>query len=268
MAKNLPNDDLSVETKKSRSGPLTDLALTLPIFLGYHLGVVFLPVRNAADLVTGKLQNLAEHSLGLYALLTLAIGVAYITPLLLAGRGRHLKWDRFAWMSGEGIVYAIGMRLLAGYAVASVLAWVATQDPGFIGLMNAAPALSSSVAGVGQSVDLGARLTGAIMSLGAGFYEELFFRLALYGVGAASLIFLFNITTTFAQFWLRVFWAVAAACVFSGWHYFGDLSETFALSTFAFRTVCGLVFTLIYQLRGFAPAVWTHALYDLWVLAL
>ena len=226
-----PKDNPNAEAVKSRSGPLTDLALTLPIFLGYHLGVVFL-------------------------------------PLLLAGRGKHLKWGRFAWMSGEGVAYAIGMRLLAGYAVASVLAWVSAQDPGLIGLMNAAPALSSNVEVAGHSLDIGSRITGAIMSLGAGFYEELFFRFALYGLGGAALIFLFNVTSSFFKFWLMVAWALAAACVFSGWHYFGDLSEAFALSTFAFRTVCGLVFTLIYQLRGFAPAVWTHALYDLWVLAL
>lgn len=261
-------DNSVADEPKSRSGPLTDLALTLPIFLGYHLGVVFLPVRNAADLVTGKLQSLAEHNLGLYALLTLAIGVAYVTPLLMAGRGKHLKLRRFAWMSSEGIVYAIGMRLAAGYVVASVLAWVAMQDPGLIGLMNAAPALSSSVGVVGTSLDLGTRVSGAIMSMGAGFYEELIFRFVLYGLGGAALLFLFNITGSFSRFWLKIAWALAAACVFSGWHYFGDLSETFALSTFAFRTVCGLVFTLIYQLRGFAPAVWTHALYDLWVLAL
>jgi len=32
--------------------------------------------------------------------------------------------------------------------------------------------------------------------------------------------------------------------------------------------VCGLAFTGIFVLRGFGPAVWTHALYDIWVLVL
>jgi hypothetical protein len=66
----------------------------------------------------------------------------------------------------------------------------------------------------------------------------------------------------------RIGWAVACACLFSGWHYVGELGESFDLMTFVFRGVCGLVFTLIYHFRGFAPAVWTHALYDIWVLAL
>ena len=46
----------------------------------------------------------------------------------------------------------------------------------------------------------------------------------------------------------------------------GALGDPFDPKSFVFRTVCGLVFTAIYQVRGFAPAVWTHALYDIWVL--
>lgn len=252
----------------SRSGPLTDLALTLPIFVGYHFGVVFLPVRNAADIVTRELQGLANHHLLAYLALTLAIGAGYVTPLLLAGRGKHMRLERFAWMGAEGVFYAVAMRLLAGYAVAYLLAQIASQDLGFIGLMNAAPALSSSVEAAGTSLAIGDRVAGLIMSLGAGFYEELVFRVGLYGTGAALMIFLFNVTSVGKQLLWRLVWALAAACVFSGWHYVGELGESFDLMTFVFRTICGLTFTLIYQFRGFAPAVWTHALYDIWVLAL
>ena len=46
---------------------------------------------------------------------------------------------------------------------------------------------------------------------------------------------------------------------------FGD---PFALPSFAFRFVLGVVLTLIFVLRGFAAAVWAHALYDIWVLVL
>ena len=38
-----------------KSDAWTDLGLTLPIFVLYHLGVVFLPIRNAADPVTHEL---------------------------------------------------------------------------------------------------------------------------------------------------------------------------------------------------------------------
>ena len=254
------------EQSLPRSGPWTDLALTLPIFVGYHLGVVFLPVRNAADLVTRELQGMANHSLLAYLALTLAIGTGYVTPLLLAGRGRHIQFDRFAWMGTEGIAYALAMRLLAGYAVAQLLTMVVT-DGDMIGLMNAAPALSSSAEAAGQSAVFSERAAGAIMSLGAGFYEELVFRVGFYGLGATLLLFLFNVTSKVTRLFYRLGWAILVACIFSGWHYVGDLGDAFDLTTFLFRGVCGLVFTGIYHFRGFAPAVWTHALYDIWVLA-
>lgn len=256
------------ETPTAKSGPMTDLAMTLPVFVGYHLGVVFLPVRNAADVVTRELQVVANYNLWAYLALTLAIGTGYVTPLLLAGRGKHLRLNKFAWMGTEGIVYALIMRILAGYAVAHLLALVASEQLGFIGMMNAAPALSSSVEAASTSSLMSERLAGAIMSLGAGFYEELAFRVVLYGAGASLLVFLFNVGKASGKLFTRIAWAIVCACIFSGWHYIGELGEAFDLTTFVFRSVCGLVFTVIYQLRGFAPAVWTHALYDLWVLAL
>ncbi len=262
MAREPAEEELSIP----RSGPLTDLALTLPLFVGYHLGVIFLPVRNAADMVTRELGQLANNNLFAYFALTLAIGAGYVTPLLMAGRGRHLKLDRFFWLGAEGVAYALMMRLLAGYAVAKLLALTLT-DPSVVGLMNAAPALSSSVEAAGHSGALGDRAAGAVMSMGAGFYEELVFRFGLYGLGGTLLLFVMNVTSKVAKLAYRIGWALLVACVFSGWHYVGELSDPFDLMTFLFRGVCGLVFTAIYHFRGFAPAVWTHALYDIWVLS-
>jgi hypothetical protein len=72
--------------------------------------------------------------------------------------------------------------------------------------------------------------------------------------------------STIRRFVLTLLWAVAAAALFSGWHYVGPGADELVLRTFVFRWVCGVVFAAIYALRGFAPAVWTHALYDVWVL--
>ena len=49
---------------KGGSGPWADLSLTLPVFLGYHLGVVFYPIRNAADVVTRELMADFYRALG------------------------------------------------------------------------------------------------------------------------------------------------------------------------------------------------------------
>jgi membrane protease YdiL (CAAX protease family) len=70
----------------------------------------------------------------------------------------------------------------------------------------------------------------------------------------------------FKRFLVAVTWALVSSVAFSAWHYVGDLGDPFELRSFVFRAVCGLVFTAIYSFRGFAPAVWTHTIYDAWVM--
>ena len=63
-------------------------------------------------------------------------------------------------------------------------------------------------------------------------------------------------------------WALLSAATFSGMHYVGSLGDVFDVRSFVARTVLGLALTLVYATRGFAAAVWTHALYDVWVVVL
>jgi hypothetical protein len=234
-----PADNKQGEDLARKSDAWTDLALTLPIFLFYHLGVVLLPVRNAADPVTAELKALASHSLPLYAGLTLAIGIAFVIVLASLGRKEVLSWPKFALIAVEGTLYAFLMRVAGSYVVGSLRLAPPGGEP-----FGAFP--------------------GLIMSLGAGFYEEIAFRVGLFGLGALVIKGLYG--KTFNGAVLTVVWAVVAAAVFSGWHYVGALGDPFNLQSFVFRAVCGLVLTAIYHFRGFAPAVWTHALYDVWVM--
>lgn len=222
------------------SGPWEDLALTLPIFVGYHLGVVFLDVRNAADVVTRELVALADHNLLAYGGLTLGIGAAYVGTLVVLGRRHTLSKQKFFVVLVEAVAYAFAMKMAASYVVGSLF--------------------------LGQGID--SRFAGLVLSLGAGFYEEIAFRVLLYGLGARLFVTLFPSLVPLQGVLIRVGWAVVAAAVFSGWHYVGALGDPFELRSFTFRFVCGLAFTVIYAFRGFAPAVWTHAVYDVWVLVL
>lgn len=243
-----PNDRL-----RDRAGAWVDLGLTLPIFLVYQVAVVFLGVQNATDMVTGQLLRISDGDRTTYLLATFAIGVIFAGAFALLGRGQAFRPQKFFQIAIEGVVYAVLMRLAAGYVVGSLFAGPATiADQG--------------------------RFVGFIMSLGAGFYEELAFRVVLFGLGAKLLVFLFakqridiTGTTPTSRFSLRalgimVAWSVVCAVIFSSVHYIGAMSDTFALPSFLFRLVLGLVLTLIFATRGFAAAVWTHALYDVWVL--
>jgi membrane protease YdiL (CAAX protease family) len=141
----------------------------------------------------------------------------------------------------EGAIYALLMRFAGSYVVGSLRLGPPGGEP------------------------LGA-FSGLIMSLGAGFYEEIAFRVGIFGLGALLLKMFFG--KGLQGILLMAGWALVSAAVFSGWHYVGALGDPFDLKSFVFRMVCGLVLTAIYVFRGFAPAVWTHALYDVWVMVL
>ncbi|MDX1586817.1 MAG: CPBP family glutamic-type intramembrane protease, partial [Balneolaceae bacterium] len=68
--------------------------------------------------------------------------------------------------------------------------------------------------------------------------------------------------------WIRFALAmVIAALLFSAVHYIGDLGDTFTMGSFLFRFLFGLALNAIYIFRGFGMAAWTHAIYDLMVVA-
>lgn len=229
---------------RSRDNAWTDIALTLPIFLLYHAGVVFLPIRNAADIVTSQLVELAERSMFFYLTLTASVGAVVIVLFLLLGQKRALRWQRFAMITVEGVVYAVAMRVVAGYVVGQLR--LDAGAPTHLGLY-----------------------AGFVMSLGAGFYEELIFRVGIFGLlGQLAMLALVASPAPWKKFLFWLGWGMLTSLLFSGWHHLGELGEPFTLSAFVFRWVSGLVFTLIFATRGFATAVWTHTLYDIWVLVL
>ena len=214
--------------------------------------MVFLNVRNATDIVTMRLLDWANGDRMTYLELTSGIGLALMFVFAFLGRGQSFRASKIFQIALEGAAYAIAM--------GTTTSWV-------VGKMFAGPPA--------RLVD--GPFTGVVMALGAGFYEELAFRVILFGLGAKLLVWLFvrqrvglvggggprlgagAITTMFV-------WALVSAAVFSGMHYLGPLGDRFDQRSFVARAVLGLALTLVYSTRGFAAAVWTHALYDVWVL--
>jgi hypothetical protein len=248
MAAEPPQKSLS-----AKPGAWNELALTLPVFLAYQIGVVFLKVRNATDLLTARLLELSHGDRLTYLGLTGAIGLAMVVVFGALGRGQSLSGRKVVQIAIEGAAYAIAMSAATSWLVGKLFASL----PGL-------PA--------------GDPFSGFVMSLGAGFYEELTFRVLVFGVGAKILVWLFarqkvGLVTAapplrFDAVVVMLAWSLVSAATFSGVHYVGALGDAFDVRSFAARAVLGLALTLVFVMRGFAAAVWTHALYDVWVLVL
>ena len=49
-------------------------------------------------------------------------------------------------------------------------------------------------------------------------------------------------------------------------HYIGEAGDAFTLSSFFFRLTAGIVLSAIFVFRGLGIAVYTHAIYDMFVI--
>jgi hypothetical protein len=104
--------------------------------------------------------------------------------------------------------------------------------------------------------------TRLMLSLGAGLYEELFFRVLLVtGLAAGA-----RVVLGLGQRASGVIAAVVGAIIFSAFHYIGPYGDALQLQSFVFRMLSGLAFSGLYLMRGFGITAWTHALYDAFLL--
>jgi hypothetical protein len=114
-----------------------------------------------------------------------------------------------------------------------------------------------AIGGAGQ-LELEDMWTQVALSIGAGIYEELLFRVIIVG----GLYGLFRVVLGFKTA-AYILAAVLGAFLFSGIHYLGPLGDAFTLPSFSFRFLFGLALNILYLVRGFGIAAWTHALYDI-----
>src|SRR5258708_777322 len=97
-----------------------------------------------------------------------------------------------------------------------------------------------------------------VLSVGAGIYEELVFRLGAFTLLSILLVDLLR----FQRLWSLLLMVVGSAILFAGYHYQGG-SEAFAWQTFVFRTAAGIYFGVVFFVRGFGITSGAHAAYDI-----
>ena len=222
------------------------LLFALPLLLLYEMLEAVAPVRsgggvvrNGADVMLTGLFTWLIGPRGPLVFMALVIGVSLV--LIRRDRsGGPLKLSTFVAMFGEALVLALVFGTVVGQATAQLLG----------------PLRSLAANGLGDSSL--ARLT---LSLGAGLYEELLFRVVLVAALANGFRLL-----GFSRMLGGGLAVVIGALIFSAFHYIGPLGDPFRLDSFVFRAIAGLGFSALYLTRGFGITAWTHALYDVFVL--
>lgn len=199
-------------------------------------------VRNGADVL---LKNLFIALGGQYGLTAFAVALL-VVGLFLVGRdvrtnGRPVARN-FAGMALESVVYAMLLGIVASALTSMLLT-------GRLMMVQGSPAEQFST-----PVQL-------MVSLGAGLYEELLFRVLLVSGLAALGAKVLGMKPVPAG----VMAAVLGALIFSGFHYIGPYGDPFQVGSFTFRAIAGLLFSGLYLTRGFGITAWSHALYDVFL---
>src|SRR5881398_2646767 len=228
--------------------PRYSLLLALPLLVFYQVLALLLAhgersIRNGADVILQALFTAAAGAWGppLFMVCLIGGGLWLVTRDMRA-HGSRLRGGVFAAMLGESIALA----LIFGFVVGSVTS-------GVLGMLQ-----TLAVPG-GPEMDWWTRL---MVSLGAGIYEELLFRVLLVTALAATARALFGWTPVAAG----VAATVLGAAIFSAFHYLGPYGDRLQVYSFVFRMIAGLFFSALYLLRGFGITARTHALYDVLLL--
>jgi membrane protease YdiL (CAAX protease family) len=232
----------------SKSDPrnlLTSLVLVFPLFLIYQIGVLFtLPVLNGADFLTVLLFRNVGLSTTAYLGYTAAVAVAFAIAVAVLRRRQHFHPRVVIPVFVESAIYALTMGTLIVFVMTRVFG------------------ISPRLAGGDSMISQQGFGTRFVMSLGAGVYEETVFRLGIMAGVAALLEKVAGLSR-----WIAVSCALLVSSVlFSAMHHIPPYGDPLHLGVFVFRVLAGAIFGVIFWFRGFAVAVYTHALYDLYVL--
>ena len=212
----------------------------LPLFVLYEWMIVAVntgartPVRVSAEVWIKDLLSMTGVGGGLLLVL-IAVLAGLAAFLVDRGRSIPLRGSYLAGIVGESAIYAVVVAILVSKVVSALFAAIPTPT--------------------------GDLWTQLALSIGAGLYEELLFRVLLVG-GLALLLRLISSDPLGAY----ILAALLGAGLFSLAHYIGPMGDPFALPSFAFRFAFGLALNGIFLWRGFGVAAWTHALYDVMVV--
>lgn len=225
--------------------PRHSLTFALPLLLLYEAlafllsGDALAGVRNGADVLLKSLFTAVggRHGLGIFG--AVLVGVGAFLVIRDRRKSGPIEGRLFLGMTIESCLYAM------------VLGGVASTLTSLILHRLAVPLAAGGMSQFGFPTQI-------MISLGAGIYEELVFRVLLVS-GLAALA---RVVFGWGNRASAVMATLVGALVFSAFHYVGPYGDPWQLESFTFRAIAGLLFSALYLARGFGIAAWSHALYD------
>jgi hypothetical protein len=227
--------------------PLSILAFLLPLVIAYEVGLAVL-LRSGQGVLTIKAHETLLHffdTFGLSARGGLFLGGAAIIVVLLVWQ----VLTREPWH-----VDPATLAMMATESLALTLPLVG------VGMIMRAPEAAAAAPDL-ATMSLGARVA---ISVGAGLYEELLFRMTLIAVMHTLLVDVARLPSRTGA----IIAIVVSAAAFTWYHPLEDAAGAFSLARAGFFFLAGLYFGLVYVVRGFGIVVGTHVLYDVIVVSM
>lgn len=223
--------------------PWSCFLFLLPLLAAYEIGVSRLAGERASEY-----RNGADAWLR-WAFEVFGAGHILVVPAVVVGVLLLWSWWRWADRPEDPVTTWFGMAFES--LLFAILLWQFSRNFG--------PILD--VLGVKLQITVRTAPPAQILTfIGAGIYEEVLFRMGLFG-GLVLLLRCARIP--WAAAWLLA--ACAAAVAFAAAHHVGPFAEPVRADYFVFRVVAGLYFTALFVARGFGIAVGAHAGYDVLV---
>lgn len=227
--------------------PFYSLLFLTPLLVLYEAYAFFVnfdkpyQIRNGADILVKEffrffgIENLFSMMMVILFAILVIVGVSF------RRLNQPLYWSYFFLMFGESLVYAF------------FLGPVTQRLTGFV----QHPFMGPNAFGLSQDWSL-----KVLVSLGAGVYEEIVFRVFLI----SALLYLLERVLRLSPHNAAAAAIVLSSLIFSSFHYLGAYRWNFTLESFLYRAIAGMVLAGLYIARGLGITAWTHSLYDIYVL--
>lgn len=258
-----PGPLLAAEARyaKDSARPLHILAFLLPLVVLYELGLVlFLSSPDGAFRETILAHKTLDRFFSQFGATKFYLpGIALVVVLLIWHVAKREPWK-------------VRFSVLAGMAAESVLWMLPLLVLGMVLSMDLTRGVSGGGGGAGAVVPVAMAVAGGeaaeswqakvTLSIGAGLYEELLFRLVL----VTGLHFVTFDLIRMKEPSASIIAVAGGAIAFAVYHNVSFMNDPVSAS--AFYVVAGLYFGLVFMLRGFGVVVGCHAAYDLMALVI